>query len=146
MSNNLSVKPSILFWIAGVVFLIWNGFGCFAYLMDQTLSDADYAKAYGDAMASVRDLYPVWATAGYAIAVWGGLLAAILFLLRKKMAVPIFALSLLAAIISFIPGFTMSAFRDAAGPTAWVMPIMVFVLGLIEVFYSRNMRTKGVLR
>jgi len=146
MTDNFQTKPSILCWAAGILFLIWNGFGCAAYLMDKAASDEAYAQAYGDAMLAVRDMYPVWATGAYAIAVWGGLLAAILFLLRRKLAVPLFVLSLVAAVISFIPSFTMPELREAAGGNAWIMPLLVFALGVVEVLYSRNMRNKGILR
>lgn len=141
-----SPKPPALFWILGALFVIWNLFGCAAYLMDNMMSDAAYAETYGAEMAAVRDLYPVWAMASYAIAVWGGLVAAILFLLRKKLAVPIFILSLISAIICFIPSFTMDALRNAAGDMFWFMPALVVILGVFEVWYARRMRAKGILR
>jgi hypothetical protein len=41
---------------------------------------------------------PLWATAAFAIAVGGGTLGCVLLLLRKKLAVPVFAVSLAAMI------------------------------------------------
>ncbi|MEL6686397.1 MAG: hypothetical protein AAFP97_02105 [Pseudomonadota bacterium] len=138
-------KPNALFWILGVVFLLWNAFGCVIYIIDKAASDAQYAEMYGEAMLATRDVYPLWATAAYAIAVWGGLLAAIFLLLRKRHAAPLFVASLIGAVISFIPVFTESAFKEASGSTYWVMPIIVVLLGLFEVWWSRRARANGIL-
>lgn len=143
MTEQRNVSP--LFWVIGMLFLLWNAFGCYLYYMDQTMSEAAYAEAYGAPLAAVRDIYPSWATAAYAIAVWGGLLAAILFLLRKKLALPLFVVSLVAAIISFSWGFMTPEFKAAAGSNHWVMPVIVIGLGLVEVFVSRMKVAKGIL-
>ena len=141
-----TLKPPALFWVAGVLFLLWGVMGCGIYLIEVMISDQAYAEAYGEDLAAVRDMHPVWAVAAFASAVWSGLLAAILFLLRKRLSVAIYIFSLVAAIIGFIPTFTNSVIREAAGPSFWVMPLVVVVLGSIEVWYSRKQSAKGILR
>ena len=59
MSDHQNQKVGAAFWIVGGVFVVWNIFGCFAYLMDVTLSPEAYAETYGAAMAAVRDQYPL---------------------------------------------------------------------------------------
>lgn len=144
--DQTTVKPSTLFWILGIIFLLWNLMGCGIYLMDTMMSDAAYVEAYGAEMAAAREFYPTWATGAYAIAVWGGLVAAILFLLKKRLSVSLFVLSLLAAVICFIPNFTNETLRAAGGSTFWVMPVIVVLIGIFEVWFSRLQRAKGVLR
>lgn len=144
--NSFAKKPGALFWALGLFFVAWNGFGCAAYLMDVTASDAKYAELYGDAMAAIRDQYPTWSLSAYAIAVWGGLLAAITYLLRKRFAVRLFIISLIAGIVSFIWPITNEAARSASGDMFWVMPLLVLVLGLVEIFWSRKMAAQGILR
>jgi len=139
-------KTPVLFWIVGVLFLLWGLIGCGFYLTEVTLSDSAYADAFGEDLAAVRGVYPIWAMSAYAMAVWSGLLASILFLLRKRLSVGIFTVSLVAAIIGFIPSFTNSVLRDAAGAGFWVMPLIVVVIGLFEVIYSRKQRTVSILR
>lgn len=146
MSDNFNVKPPVLFWLLGGLFLLWGLMGCGMYLAEVMMSDEAYGEAFGADLLAVRDVYPVWAIAGYASAVWSGLLAAILFLLRKRLSAVIFVFSLLAAIIGFIPSFTNSVLREAAGPSFWVMPLIVVVLGSFEVWYSRKQSAKGILR
>ena len=144
--SELTVKPGTLFWVVAVLFVLWGLIGCSMYLMEMTMSDQAYAEAFGAELAAVRDVYPTWALAGYAIAVWSGLLAAILFLLRKRLSVTVFMISLVAAVIGFIPTFTNSVLRDAAGSSFWVMPLIVIVIGIIEILYSRKQAAAGVLR
>ena len=139
-------KPNALFWILGIIFLLWNLMGCGIYLADTMMSDAAYAEAYGAEMAAARDVYPVWATAFYATAVWVGLVAAILFLLRKRLSAVLFGVSLIAAIICFIPTFANDVLREAGGTTFWVMPLIVIVLGLAETLYSRKQAAVNILR
>jgi len=144
--SDFDVKPSVVFWILGIFFLLWNLMGCGIYLMDAMMSDAAYGQAYGEEMLAARPFYPAWATAAYAIAVWGGLVAAILFLLRKRLSLGLFILSLVAALICFIPTFTNEILRDAGGPMFWAMPLLVVVLGSIEILYSRKQLGKRILR
>ncbi len=146
MENTHITKPTIAFWIAGGLFLFWNAFGCYLYYMDMTMSAADYAGAYGADMAALRDLYPTWSVAAYAIAVWGGLLAAIFYLLRKSWAAPLFIISLIAAFISFIWSFTNADYKAAAGGSFWVMPVIVILLGALEVWWSRKKVADGTLK
>ena len=146
MSDKYSAKPPVLFWIIATIFIVWGLIGCGMYLTEMMMSDEAYLEAFGPELAAVRDVYPVWGIAAYATAVWSGLLAAILFLFRKRVSVSIFVLSLVAAIIGFIPSFTNSILRDAAGSGFWIMPLIVVTIGMFEIFYSRKQRAKGILR
>ena len=133
------IKPSKAFWIIGVVFLLWNGIGgCGIYLLDKLTSDANVLEYSGQVVLDARHAYPVWATAAYAVAVWGGLLASILYLMRKKLSAMLFVVSLIAAIICFIPTFTNPVVKAGGGEAFWVMPVIVIVLGIFEVWWSRK--------
>lgn len=142
---NDMAKPTWLFWVMGLFFLAWNIFGCAGYLMHTLPSDAAYAETWGEAMAAVRHKYPAWSMAAYAIAVWGGLLAAILLLLRKNLSVTLFTLSLIAAVISFIWGLTNAEAKAASGDGAWIMPVLVAALGLFEIWWARRARAQNVI-
>ena len=146
MSDIYSKKPSAVFWVMGILFLLWGLMGCGIYLIEVMMSDEAYEKFTSPEMLAARDIVPTWGIMAFASAVWSGLLAAILFLLRKRLSAGIFIFSLVAAIIGFIPTFTNSVIREAAGPSFWVMPLVVVVLGSIEVWYSRKQSAKGILR
>jgi hypothetical protein len=141
-----STKPPALFWVLAILFLLWNIFGCAMYLFDRLASDETIlAMENGEAMLAASKAYPIWASAAYALAVWGGLAAALCLLLRKKLAAHLFILSLVAAIICFIPSFTMAEMKAAGGSTYWVMPLIVVLLGVFEVLWSRAKAADGTL-
>ncbi len=140
-----SMKPSTVFWGVAGLFLLWNVFGCYLYILDMTMSDAAYTAAHGEAMTLVRSQYPAWSKGAYAIAVWGGLLAAMLLLLRKKLAVTLFLVSLIAAIISFTWALTNADARAAAGSLGFVMPLIVVLIGLFEIWWSRKQVASGLV-
>lgn len=145
MTDHYTKSTGVAFWVVGIIFLLWNLMGCGMYLIDKMTSDAKYTELYGEAMAATRDIYPAWATGAYAIAVWGGLLAAICLLLRKKIALPLFVLSLITGIVCFIPVFTESAFAEASEGTHWIMPVIVVVIGLVEIWWTRRKLSDGTL-
>lgn len=133
-----STKPKALFWILATLFLLWNIFGCSIYLFDKLMSNESLlAMENGDVMLAAREAYPIWASTCYALAVWSGLIAAIMLLLRKRLAPSLFVFSLITAIICFIPTFTTVEAKAAGGSSYWVMPLIVVVLGIIEVIWSR---------
>jgi hypothetical protein len=139
-------KPSIGFWVIAALFLLWNAFGCYLYLAEVTMTDAQYVEVYGEAKAAARDFYPAWAMAAFAVAVWGGLLGAVLLLLRRGLSVSLFALSLVAAVICFIPSFISAPLREAAGATFWVMPVIVVLIGCAQLWFARRSRANGTLK
>ena len=145
MSGEFSKKPNALFWILGAAFLIWNMIGCGFYLLDKFTTDADVFKLSGQAVLDARHAYPIWAKIAYAIAVWGGLLASIFYLMRKRFSVTLFTISLVTAIICFIPNFTNATVKAGGGDSYWVMPVIVVVLGCLEIWWSRKKVADGTL-
>jgi len=142
----MKTNIGVLFWGVGILVLLWNLFGCAIYLMDKFATDATLlAMENGEAMVASRDFYPIWATAAFAIAVWGGLCAAIMLLMRKRLSVILYVVSLAAAIICFIPTFTMPVVKAAGGSTYWVMPVIVVVLGMFQIWWSRKMAAKNII-
>jgi len=132
-----SRKPTTLFWVLGALFLMWNIFGSGGYVFSRYSADETFL--------AMKEVSPIWATATYALAVWSGLLAAIMYLLRKKLAVPLFIFSLVTAIICFIPTFTMAEIKALSGPNYWAMPIIVVLLGIFEVVWTRKKTADGML-
>lgn len=146
MSSEAQIRPPVLFWVMGVLFLLWAIMGCSIYLMEKMMTDEAVLKRGGQVMLDASHAYPIWAAAAYAVAVWGGLLATILFLLRRKLSIILFCVSLISAFICFIPIFTYSIMKEAYGSSFWVMPLIVVVIGIFEVFFSSKQSAKGILR
>ena len=105
-------------WVVGILSLLWNAFGGYDYTMTQLRDPAYFASVSGQMGMSVAemnaffDTFPVWASALWAIGVWGSVLGSILLLMRSRHAATAFLVSLLMQIASF-GGQTLFASRGS---------------------------------
>ena len=76
-------------WVIGIVALLWNLVGAYDYLMTQT-ENAAYMGRFTAEQLEYWYGFPTWVVASWAIAVWGGVLGAVLLLLKKRLAAPVF--------------------------------------------------------
>jgi hypothetical protein len=144
-------RTPVHLWIVGVLALLWNGIGVYDYLMTR-MRNTDYLASMmptvdPNAMLAWIDAFPIWAQAGWALGVWGGLLGAILLLMRNRWAVPVFAVSLVGALLGL--GYQILAAPPLAGAEGAMNDIMPFVIILIALalfLYARATRAKDVLR
>jgi hypothetical protein len=137
-------KPPRGFWITGVVALAWNLIGVMSYLMSVTAGP----EALMGLPEAERNLYtdiPAWATAAFAIAVFGGVLGSIALLARRAWAVPVFLASLVAIVVQMAHALFMSAMLEVRGAGAAVLPLLVLAIGAYLVWYSRSAQKRGWL-
>ena len=85
------------FWVVGVVALLWNLMGVANFLMQM---NPDMIAGYPESERAIIEGRPVWATASFAIAVFGGALGCVLLLLKKSAAFYLFIASLLGVIVT----------------------------------------------
>ena len=138
------VRPSKWFWVIGIVALLWNGFGAYDYTMTQT-NNMEYLKMYTPEQLAYIQGWPAWAVAGWATGVWGGVVGALLLLLRKRLAAPVFLASLLGAIVGHAYSFSSGGIEMAGGGAMWIFPFVILFIALGLWLYARKMAAKGVL-
>ena len=138
-------------WIVGLLALIWNAIGCYDYLMTR-LRDTDYLSSMmpgtdPNAVLAYVDSFPIWAQIGWGLGVWGGLIGALLLLVRNRFAVWAFALSLIGAVLGL--GYQImnpggpAAMHEGAGA---IMPYVIIAVAAFLLWYAWNAEKKGVLR
>ena len=142
--SNSTKKPGNGFWIIGIVALIWNLMGVYAYLQDAYMSAEDLAALPAELQALYENV-PAWVTGAYAIAVFGGTLACILLLMRKKLATTIFLVSLLGIIVQMSYSIFMSKALEVQGSIAIIMSVVVIVIGVFLLWYSKKQESVGIL-
>jgi hypothetical protein len=140
-------------WVIGVLSLLWNAFGGYDYTMSQLRDPAYLEKTMGPMGVSVEqanawlDSFPVWASAMWAIGVWGSVLGSILLLIRSRHAATAFVISFIAAAINFAFETTMETMPQLADNTmSKVMPLVILAAIALQWWYARRMRAAGVLR
>ena len=133
-------------WVVGVLAALWNGFGCFDYVMTQTRRDEWFVQmGMTEAQLTYFNAMPAWTHAAWAIGVWGGLLGGLLLLARRKWATAVFALSLLGWAAVAVYAFALSDGIEAMGPM-WPMQIVIGGACVFFVWYAWTMGKTGVLR
>ena len=144
MTDTMTTRTPWHLWVVGAVALLWNGYGGYDYVMTQT-NNAAYLAQFTAEQRAYFDSYPMWMEADWAIGVWGGVLGAVLLLLRSKWAFHAFLASLIAFAVSVVYG-QMSEGAALMGTTGVIFSAAIFLLGLAFVMYSRMMTRKRVLR
>jgi hypothetical protein len=82
----------------------------------------------------------------WAIAVWGGVLGAVLLLLRKGLAAPVLLVSFVSMVVTTIYNFGLSNGLEAMGdPFSLFFSGLIFVFALLLYIYARAMKNRGVL-
>lgn len=138
-----SNKPTAVFWIIGIVALIWNILGVGAYLAQAYMTD-EIKATLPQADQDMYNNMPAWVTAAFAIAVFAGLLGCIALLMRKSWAVPLFGLSLLGVLGQQVYNFFMQDYIEISG-SRMIMPIVVVIVAFLLLYYSRGLKSKGML-
>jgi hypothetical protein len=98
-----------------------------------------------EAQLAYFNAMPAWTHAAWAIGVWGGLLGALLLLLRRKWATPVFVVSFLGWLAGAVYAFALSDGIEAMGPM-WPMQIVIGAACGFFIWYAWTMQKKGVLR
>jgi len=137
-------KASILFWIIGVIALLWNGAGVFAYWQLAMMSAEKFA-ALPELQRELMDRQPIWHSAAFPIAVFGGFIGAIAMLLKKRIAVRLFMLSLVGVIIQFAGYFILDGYIKFITTQGWTMPIMIPIFAVGFWLYARHCENKGII-
>ena len=135
-------------WAVGVVSLLWNAFGGYDFIMTTTRGAA-YMRASGfdQAMIDYFIAMPAWMYVPWTLGVWGAVAGSILLLLRNRLAVWAFGLSLIGAVVSLIYGQFINPPPLPADMA--IMSYMPWVITAIAVFlfwYAWAMSKKDVLR
>ena len=131
-------------WVIGIVALLWNLVGAYDYLMTQT-ENAAYMGRFTAEQLEYWYGFPTWVVASWAIAVWGGVLGAVLLLLKKRLAAPVFLVSFLAMVLTSIHNFLLSDGAAIMGMPAVAFSGVIFLFALGLWLYARAMARQGVL-
>ena len=129
------------FWAIGAVALIWNGMGVMNFFMQM---NADTLASFPESQRAIIEGRPTWATAGFAIAVFGGALGCLLLLLRKSAAFYLFVASLLGVIVTSAHTLGMAGSTTDFSPVEIVMMILMpLVVAAFLIWYSKQAGNKG---
>ncbi len=125
-------------WVVGLVATLWNGFGCYMYVMAMIRDPATFAAAPPE-MVAAFEVAPAWSHGAWALGVWGGLAGSLLLLLRNRIAIHAFVVSL----VGLVGTTTYETMWDV--PVDQIQRLVIWVIALFLLWYGWTMRRRGVL-
>ena len=128
------MPPAIWFWIVTVLLLLWNLAGLAEFLTEVFAPDL-IVETLDDEQREIFNNRPNWYIYNFAVAVFAGTLSCIMLLARKKLAVSLAVLSLIAVLIS--SGYNVYAGAMENATTAnLVLFVLVIAIDILLVAFS----------
>jgi hypothetical protein len=137
-------KVPTWFYVVAVIALLWNAAGLMAVIADLRLSAADIATLPADQQA-LYAARPGWSVVGSVIAVCAGTLGCLLLLLRKRLAIVLFGLSLAGIVLQNIGIFVIAGAGKNGDPVPFVLQGIVFLIAIGLLLLARRAKANGWL-
>jgi len=138
---NDSINVPGWFIIVAVLAVLWEAMGVMAFIQTITMT-ADDLFALSVAEQTLYNTTPDWANAAFAIAVFSGLIGALLLVFKKSIALPFLVLSLLAVLVQMYNAFFIMDSFAVFGPGGVIMPIMVIVIAILLIWLAHFAKSK----
>lgn len=139
---SVSARPG-WFRIAAFLFLLWNLFGIYMFYSQYTMTPAQIA-ALTPAQQTLWNGMPAWMWVVYGVAVSSGALGALMLLLNKRLALPLFWVSLVAIVVQFAQAFFPGGAVELMGPAmALPMPACIAAVAALQVWVARKAIARG---
>jgi hypothetical protein len=131
-------------WVA-VLFLLWNFAGIGAFAMQWSLDLTELAKTDPYQAKTFAEM-PSWAWATYAVAVASGTLSGLCLVLRRKWAVVLAGIEVIAVLIQF--GYTFfgtDLMQHKSLAETVPLPAAIILIAILQLFYARWLAARGAL-
>jgi len=129
------------FWLIGGFALLWNVGGSVNFFVQM---DAEMIASFRESEQAIINVRPLWATAGFGLAVFAGALGGLMLLLKKSTAVHLFTASLVGTAITMI-----HTVQVAMGPVnfstgeIFAMIILPLLVAAFLLWFAKQMQNRG---
>ena len=143
MEDRFEPQPvATWFMVAAAASVLFMVLGCVSYLMhvfaDPSTMPLDQRAAYA--------AEPAWVTGAYAVAVWVGLVGAILLFMRRRVAEWLLLVSLVATLLWLTGLVLVRDLRENMSANDLLVGIVVTALTWTVYWFARHSRLRGWLR
>ena len=128
-------------WLVATLALLWNGSGTYTIMMAQ----AARLPSLSQDEAAYYAAQPFWFVIATDIGLLSVLAAGVALLLRSRVAVQLFGLSLVAIFITNTYDLAAGTSRVLVSRGALIVTVIIGVIAILELVYARAMRKRGVL-
>lgn len=145
MTNAATLEPTTRYRVVATLALLWNLIGVAMFLM-QVMMPPEAVAAMAPGQREVYEATPGWLNALFGIAVVGGTLGAIGLMVRRRWAVPAFAVSLAALVLQLLAAYLVTPAWRVSGPAGLVLPAVLLVIAVALLHHARRSAACGLLR
>jgi len=126
------------------VALLWNIIGC-VILLSEIFAQEAMMESMTEAQKEWSRSTPSWIYFVFVISVSAGVAGSICLLMRKRLSVPLFAVSFVAVLIQMVYTMLIAEGLQVMGPSGAVMPAIVVMLSMAWLWLSLYFKAKGWL-
>ncbi|NNU16543.1 hypothetical protein HK107_09445 [Parvularcula sp. ZS-1/3] len=137
------MKPGIAFWIVGILALLFNSYGVYDYIMTVSNTEAHLA-AYPPEQVEYWLGMPAWRTGLWAIGVFSGVIASVLYLAKKSWAVPVFAIGPVVFLLNLVASL-FDGGPSIMGAAYYIASLVILAIITFFWWFARRQRAAGVL-
>ena len=130
------------FTFAALAAVAWEIVGCAMYLMQVRVDPASLPVD----QRALWNAAPSWMVAAYAVAVWAGLVGAILLVMRRRLAEKVLLVSLIAVLVQFSALLLVPELRNLTTSDALFLPFVIIVVCYVIWHFAFTSRRAGWLR
>ena len=94
----------------------------------------------------LQNALPSWYSIFFGLATIVGVIASVTMLMRKKMTVLLFLISLLAVLVTQGYWLLGTNVMEVMGTEAVIMPIVVIIISVFLYLYTKGLGQKGILQ
>lgn len=143
---NDQIKVPTSFWIISGLALLWNLMGCAIWFMEYNYWKNPEARLdLPERMQGLYDGNPGWLYVVFGIAVVTGVLGCVGLLMKKSWASTVFIISLIAILVQDAYSFFATDLIETLGIEAIGMPIVVILIAVFLIYFSRKNTANGIL-
>ena len=135
MSNEMVGNVHWSFWLICILALLWNVGGAINYYMQMNM---EFVASLPDTHRAIIEGRPAWATAGFAIGVFGGILGCLLLLFKISISFYVFIVSLIGIIVTMIHTVNVASSKiDFNLVEIVVMILLPVIVAAILIWYTK---------
>lgn len=125
--------------------LLWNLTGIAAFV-SQFFMDSEMLAALPPAERKLFAEMPGWAWLAYAVEVFGSVAGTLAMLLKRRLAITLYAISLLAVILQLSHPFLSHDLCAAIEIDTTALPVAILMMAIVQLLFALRMAGRGVLR
>ncbi len=145
MTNNELQHTPWYFWVVSVLAVLWNSVGAIDFTATVTNFEP-YMSAFSDELRAYFASFDLWVYVVWGAATIGSFVASIFLVLRKKLAVTLFAIATIAVLINMGWALTLDASAAPEGASNPPLSVAIVIIAIALLLFARLMAARGVLK